>query len=343
MHLLLILSLLPPPAPADQTELVKLAENAYAEIVSPDGNAVSNSGFVVLEDSVLVYDAHFTPEGGHALVSRIRSVTPKPIRYLVLSHFHPDHTHGSQAFGEVRQIISSAAARRDMLHRDLPAMRRATAGAESQIQHIQRELAATRDEVRKEQIRKTLRSRQEFLERMSRLNIQAPVVAVEDSLVLMDRGKRIEIVSTGAGHTDGDLILFLPSSKVVFAGDVFFNSALPNTQDASILSWIKSLGELLKLNADTFVPGHGPVGGKDDVRRFLSYLEELKSMVEAGVKRGDTLEQVLRDCRVPPRFEHFQFQNFFPANVQSIYMELRALQLATPAESGGKPEETRKP
>jgi glyoxylase-like metal-dependent hydrolase (beta-lactamase superfamily II) len=343
MHLLLILSLFLPSAPTDQTELVKLADNAYAEIVSPDGNAVSNSGFVVLENSVLVFDAHFTPEGGHALAGRIRSITSKPIRYLVLSHYHPDHTHGSQAFAEVRQIISSAAARRDILHRDLPAMKRATAGAEIQIQRINKELAAARDEGRKEQIRKTLSSRQEFLERMSRLNIQAPVVGVEDSLVLMDGGKRIEIVIPGAGHTDGDLILFLPSSRVVFTGDLFFNSALPNTQDASILMWIKSLGEILKLDADKFVPGHGPVGSKDDVRRFLSYLEELKSMVEAGVKRGDTLEQVLRDCKVPTRFAHFQFQNFFPSNVQSMYLELRALQLSTPAESDDKPEETRKP
>ncbi|HYK87416.1 MAG TPA: MBL fold metallo-hydrolase, partial [Acidobacteriota bacterium] len=83
---------------AQEGDLTKLAEGVYAQIVSPDGNAVGNSGVIVLEHSVLVFDTHFTPEGAQVLLSKIRAITPKAIRYVVNSHFHPDHTHGNQVF-----------------------------------------------------------------------------------------------------------------------------------------------------------------------------------------------------------------------------------------------------
>ena len=109
---------------AEDPELTKVAEGIYARIVSPDGNAVANACVAVLEQSVLVFDTHFTPEAGASLLAAIRSVTPKPVRYVVNSHWHADHTHGNQAFAGA-QIISSTNARRDMLQNDLPSLNRA--------------------------------------------------------------------------------------------------------------------------------------------------------------------------------------------------------------------------
>ena len=86
-------------SPDEASEVAKLAEGVYARIVRPDGPAVSNAGFIVLENEVLVYDTHATPEAGQALLSAIATVTAKPVRYIVNSHFHPDHTHGNQVFG----------------------------------------------------------------------------------------------------------------------------------------------------------------------------------------------------------------------------------------------------
>ncbi len=337
----------PRSGPAAEGDLLKIAENAYARVVSPDGNAVSNAGVVILERSVVVFDTHFTPEGGQALLAKIRAVTPKPVRFIVNSHFHADHTHGNQAFAGDAQIIGSTNARRDVLQKDLPALNRTLAIARSQIEKMRKDISSPEtDAALREQLRSQINGRQELLDRMSKLKILPPLVTLDDRLSIVE-GKRVaELRYIGAGHTDGDVILYLPSEKVVYLGDLFFNGALPNTQDGNILEWMKSLEEVLKIDADKYVPGHGPVGTRKDVKEFLGYFEELKALVEPAIERGDSVEQVLRDVQIPAKYASYKFANFFPANVQKMYAELRALQLAAPAEKspeGAKKKEPDKP
>ena len=325
---------------AREGDLVKLAENVYAQIVSPDGNAVGNSGVVVLDHSVLVFDTHFTPEGAEALLSKIRTLTPKPVRYVVNSHFHPDHTHGNQVFSSA-QIIGSYNARRDILQKDLPALNRTVATAQSQLERLRKDAASPGTGAAvKEQLRTQIAARQELLDRMSRLKIIPPVLILDDRLLIREDARAVELRFVGAGHTDGDIVLYLPAEKILFLGDLFFNAALPNTQDANLLEWIKTLEQILKIDAVKFVPGHGSPGTAKDVREFLGYLEELKALVQPAVTRGDSMEQILRDMQVPVKFSSYRFQNFFQANVQEMYVELRALQLAS--QAGQPPERAKK-
>jgi cyclase len=332
-----------PAVSKDSGELQKLADGIYARLVQPDGNAVSNSGFVVLEHCVLVFDTHFTPEAGQALASDIRSVTSKPVRYIVNSHFHPDHTHGNQAFGGMPQIISSTLARRDVLQIDLPALNRTTGIAQAQIAKLQKEIALLTDPKQKQALQNQINTRQEFLGRISKFKAVTPVVALDDSLTLLDGARRIEILYFGSGHTDGDVVLYLPAEKIAFVGDLFFNAAIPNVQDSNLHAWLNTLKLVLDLDAEQFVPGHGSVGSRTDVKKFLEYIEELQSLVRPAVERGDSLEQVIRDIQIPPKYASYMFPNFFPANVQKMYAELKALQPpAKEAEEQKKPEESGK-
>ncbi len=315
-----------------ETDLTKLADGVYARIVEPDGNAVANSGVIVFEHGVLVFDTHFTPEAGQALRKAIESVTPKPILYLVNSHFHPDHTHGNQAFQGVPYSICSFNTRRDILQRDLPAFNRTVGAAEAQIEKMQKDLLQEKDASRKESIRAQITARQQLLARMTRLKISAPYITFDETMSIIDGGRDVSLRWLATGHTDGDIILQLPGDKIVFTGDLFFNRALPSSQDANLLGWIKALELLLKLDAERFVPGHGPVGTRRDVEDFLGYLRELRSLVEPAISRGDTLEQVLAEVTLPARYSGYRFQDFFPANVQRMYAELKALQLVESAK-----------
>jgi cyclase len=321
--------------------LTKLAEGVYAHLVEPDSNAVSNSGIVVLEHGVLVFDTHFTPEAGLALKKAIESVTPKPVLFLVNSHYHPDHTHGNQVFQGVPYSISSDNTRRDILERDLPAFNRAVGAAESQIEKMQKELPQEKDAGRREALRAQIAMRQRLLARMTRLRILAPCITFEEKLSVMDGGREIPLRWLGVGHTDGDIIMYLPADRIVFAGDLFFNHALPNSQDADFLEWMKTLEILLKLDADRFVPGHGPVGTRQEVEDFLGYMRDLRSLIEPAVTRGDTIEQVLAEVSVPARYSGYKFQDFFQANVQRMYAQLKALQLEEASKE--KPSSQKKP
>jgi cyclase len=325
--------------PAKETaELTKLAEGVYVQVVSPDGNAVSNSGVVILDHGVLVFDTHFTPEAGQVLLAGIRSLTSKPVRYVVNSHFHPDHTHGNQVWANA-QLIASTNARRDVLQVDLPSMNRAVGITQDQLETMRRDMEQEADSARIQSLRAQIKLREDYLETMSRLKIIAPIVTLDDGLTILEGKREVQILYFGAGHTDGDVVLYLPSLKIAFLGDLFFNKAIPNVQDASVLEWMKTLEEVLKLDAEKFLPGHGPVGSKNDVKEFLGYLEELKTLIEAAIARGDTMEQTTHDTQVPPKYSSYQFQNFFPSNVQKMYTELKASQLASiPAEGPRKSE-----
>ena len=324
--------------PAD-TELTKLADGVYVSIVSPDSNAVSNAGVVILGRSVLVFDTHFTPEAGQALQSKVQAITAKPVRFLINSHFHSDHTHGNQAFPRAQYIVASSNARRDILQKDIPSMARSVAAAEAQLERMRKDAAAEKDATLRDALLRQAATRKGYLDQLQRLRILPPTLTFDDSLVIQDGPREVRLLYFGVGHTDGDAVLYLPAEKIAFVGDLFFNSAFPNCQDAIVLSWMKTLQEILKLDAEKFVPGHGPVGTRQDVQNFLGYLEDLKSMVEPMVTRGDSLEQLLRDTPIPDKYSSYRFRNFFPANLQKMYAELKALMLA----SASAPETERKP
>jgi glyoxylase-like metal-dependent hydrolase (beta-lactamase superfamily II) len=322
-----------PGAPASQANLGKLAEGVFAQIVSPDSDAASNSCVVVLDSGALIFDTHLTPEAGEALLEKVKTVTARPVRYLVNSHFHPDHTHGNQAFTTARQIIGSSNTRRDMLQRDLPSLNRVQLIAQSQVEQLNKDLSQEPDAKKQEALRSQLNSRQAFMHRMAALKILAPWMTFDDSLSIIDGGREVQLFYFGIGHTDGDVVLYLPEEKIAFLGDIFFNDAIPNVEDANMLEWTKTLGEVLKLDAKTYVPGHGQVGARSDVERFLNYLEDLKALVEPAVARGDTLEQLIRDLHVPPKYASYSFQSFFPANLQKMYTELKTLRSSSSQEA----------
>ncbi len=310
-------------------ELVKLVDGVYVQVVSPDSNAVSNSGIVVLDHFVVVFDTHFTPEAGQLLLARIQSLTSKPVRYIVDSHFHPDHTHGNQSFPNAPLIVGSTNTRRDMLGSDLPALNRILSVTREQLEKARNDVALEPDTKVQERMRRDISNRQALVDTLSRLRILAPLLTLDDNLTILDGARELRLSYLGNGHTEGDVVLFLPSEKIVFAGDLFFNAAIPNTQDANLLDWMKTLDELLKLEADRFVPGHGPVGTRVDVQEFLNYLEELKSLVEPAIERGDTIEQVL-ETPIPSKYSSYRFQNLFKPNLEKMYKELKARQLASP-------------
>lgn len=316
---------------AQPSPFTKLADGAFVRIVSPDGNAVSNSGIVVLDHSVLVFDTHFTGEAGQELFKEIRSITQNPVRYVINSHAHADHTHGNQVFPGA-QLIGSDSARREVLQGDLPSWQRSVASTEAQLVSLRREIEGETDSEQKKRLREQLRVREVYLQNISRLKIKAPFITLEDNLTIREGPQEVRLLFLGAGHTKGDIVLYLPAKKIAFVGDLFFNRAIPNVQDSFVLQWMNTLEEVRKLDAEQFVPGHGLTGSKKDVEDFLNYLKDLRALVQPSVDRGDSLDIAIGTIHVPAKYASYSFQNFFPANVQKMYVELKELQLQESTE-----------
>ncbi len=322
---------------AEDAQLVRLTDDIFARIVNPNGNAVANSGIVVLQKGVLVFDTHFTPEAGRQLLDDIRSITSKPVLYVVNSHYHPDHTHGNQAFPGAH-VIAIERTREDILGKDLPSLNRTISVTESQLDGLRKTASRETNPERRKALREQIQTREDYLATLSRLTIVLPVVVPETYMSIQDGSREVRIQFLGPGHTDTDTVLYIPSERIVFCGDLFFRDAIPNVQDANLLKWMDTLRMILELDADRFVPGHGIVGSRRDVEKFLAYFEQLRAMVEPFVLGGYSVERAMEEIRVPEQYSRYRFMNFFAANVQKMYAELKMEQLLSiPIEGPKKP------
>ena len=243
--------------------LKQVGPGVYAAIDGPEHKAGSNAGFVIGDDGVLVVDAFFNLDAARALVGEIHRLTPKPIRYVVNTHYHIDHTGGDQALRDAGAVI--------IAHRNV------------------------RGWVRTENVH-LLGSQitPEFKAQIAALAL--PDVTTDKELVIW-LGSRKIVVQAVLGHTGGDLTVAVPDAKALFTGDMLWRKIPPNLIDGSVNEWAATDADFEHLpNAAqmVFVPGHGDVADLKDVGDFRAYLLDLKRLVEDGRKaglKGDALAQ----------------------------------------------------
>jgi len=244
----------PPSAPLPFV-LKQIGPGVYAAIDGPDHKAGSNAGFVIGDDGVLVVDAFFNLDAARALVAQIHRLTPKPIRYVVNTHYHADHTGGDQALRDAGAII--------IAHRNVRGWVR-TNNINLFGDRITPELKAT---------------------------IQAlplPDLTTDKDLVVW-LGSRKVMVRTVLGHTGGDLTIYVPDAGVLFTGDMLWRKIPPNLIDGSVREWTATDADFVAMPDAVhmvFVPGHGDVAGIKDVEDFRAYLLDLRRLVSEGRKSG---------------------------------------------------------
>jgi cyclase len=242
-------------APGLPFVLKEVGPGVYAAIDGPEHKAGSNAGFVIGDDGVLVVDAFFTQDAAKALVAEIRRLTPKPIRYVVNTHYHADHTGGDQVLRDAGAVI--------IAHRNVRGWVRTN------------NVALFGDRITPE-----LKSRIEAL--------PLPDLVTDKDLTVW-LGSRKIVVRTVLGHTGGDLTISVPDAKVLFAGDMLWRKIAPNLIDGSVKEWAATDADFMRLPdapRTRYVPGHGDVADVKDVEDFRAYLLDLKRLVGEGRKAG---------------------------------------------------------
>jgi cyclase len=235
--------------------LKQVGPGVYAAIDGPEHKAGSNAGFVIGDDGVLVVDAFFNLDAARALVGEIHRLTPKPIRYVVNTHYHADHTGGDQALRDAGAIV--------IAHNNVRGWVRTN------------NINLFGDRITPE-----LKARIEAL--------SLPDLTTDKDLTVW-LGARKVVVQTVLGHTGGDLTIAVPDAKVLFTGDMLWRKIAPNLIDGSVKEWMATdaaLAAMPDAAHTTYVPGHGDVAEQSDVNEFIAYLRDLRRLVSDGRKSG---------------------------------------------------------
>jgi cyclase len=249
----------------------KLAEGVYAAVSGDGSKAGSNAGFIVGSNGVVVVDTFQDVAPAKELLAEIRKVTNLPIRFVVNTHYHLDHTGGNAVFAEAGATIVAQRNLRGWLH----------------TENLKFFGPSPKPEA------------------SARVAALVPPDMVYTDAVDIYLGARLVQVRYMLGHTGGDSVITVPDANVVFGGDLVWQKHLPNLVDATTSAWIKTLEDLLNQHPTaTFVSGHGDVASPQDVRDFRDYLVFLREAITKAQGEGKAVQQVV-DAVLPQLQEKY--------------------------------------
>src|SRR5437773_2451565 len=242
-----------------QMKVSKVAGNVYML-----EGAGGNIGASVGEDGIVIVDDQYAPLA-EKIQAALKGITEKPIRFIINTHYHFDHTGGNAIFQKQAPIIAHDNVRKRLEEGG-------TAGNMGGVKFENKPAA-------KEAL---------------------PIITFDHDVTVHLNGEDIRALHFPSGHTDGDSVIFFPKSNVVHMGDDFVTYGFPFVDlsgGGSVQGMIATVEEIMsKLPPDVkVIPGHGPVSNLDDVRRYVSMLKDTKSVVEAGIKQGKSLDQLKQE------------------------------------------------
>jgi glyoxylase-like metal-dependent hydrolase (beta-lactamase superfamily II) len=263
-----------------------------------------NSGIIIGDDSVMVVDAQATPVMAEEVIARVRKVTDKPIKYVLLSHYHAVRVLGASAYEDAEILASD-------LTRDL-IVERGEQDKDSEIGRFPRLFRAVE----------------------SIPGLTWPTITFGQQMSVWLGKREVRIMHIGRGHTAGDVIAWVPDANVVFSGDLVEYHSACYCGDAHLADWPTTLDRLAAFKAKALVPGRGAAlatadkvqAGIDGTRDFV---ETLYGSAQKSVAKGLTLKEAFAAAReaMDPKFSSYAiYEHCMPFNVARAYDEAKGIE-----------------
>lgn len=252
-----------------EMELKQVSKHVYyvqgqAGIATDNEGFISNAGFVVTDEGVVVFDTLGTPSLADLLLTKIRTITDKPILKVVMSHYHADHIYGLQVFKEQGAQIIAPKGAMDYL---------SSAAAEERIEERRFSLEPWVNET---------------------TQLVSPDVIIDKPMSFEHGNMRFTLDVLGAAHSDGDLTMYVESERVLFSGDIIFEGRVPYLGDANTKTWLETLIKMEVSQIAALIPGHGPAAKNPNkaISATRNYLAKIRSVMASAVENMDDFAEV---------------------------------------------------
>lgn len=275
-------------------KLTQIAEDVYAYIdtknSTPKNSFGANAGVIIGKDYIVVVDTMVSAKEAKRFIQDIRTISNKPIRYVVNTHYHLDHVFGNSEFSKLGAvIIAQENAKKALEH-----------SAEETLKNIG-EYGLTPDE-------------------MQGTTAIYPDLTYTTRMTLDIGDQTIELIHARHAHTSGDTLVYLPGKKILFTGDILFTDYHPFLAEGNIEEWTNELDDIKAMDVEIIIPGHGPLSGKSDLEDMKEYLIQFDQKAKELASRYDDVEKIATAIQrtVPARPEG---AGLIQMNIQMKYVK----------------------
>jgi cyclase len=297
-------------APKHTYQTVRVADGIVAFIASESNTGIvsGNCIAVIGDDGVLVVDSTSFPSHARQIIAEIRQMTNQPVRFLVHTHWHPDHLMGDgefrAAFPDVafvstnftRKAIAELAPK--YINGNAEQGASYAASLRKQIQDGKDDDGKPLTDADKKYLADFVRSIEFAIPEYRQYKSILPNVGFDDALTIHLGKRDVQILFLGRGNTGGDAVIFVPDAKVVMTGDLLV-SPTPYSYGSYLSEWIRTLDKVKALGATTIIPGHGPVEHDNSyLELVLSALQSVLSQVQTAVAKHLSLEDTRKQVDI---------------------------------------------
>jgi cyclase len=300
----------------------KVTDGVFYATASGTMTVGSNSPVIVTDSEALVVDSEITPAAARALVADLKAITDQPVRYVVDSHYHYDHAHGNQIFMADAQVIGHENTRTRMLTNVLEQFTYLSSVQPARLDAMRQRLAQEADPQQKAALERQIANQVAYLEQVKETKVTPPNLTFDKKMTLLRGAREIQLLYLGRGHTDTDVVLYLPKERIVCTGDLM-ESVISYMGDSYPDEWIGTLDRLKALDFDTVMPGHGVVfKGKGKIDAFQRYLRDVVQQATALKKSGVAADEAAKRIDLTKHsadFPQIRTVGVDPASVRRIY------------------------
>ena len=295
----------------------EITEGIYAIIAIDGGAAICNSSIVDLGNHVIIFDTFQTPQAALDLRKLVFTLFGNIQTTVVNSHWHDDHIWGNQVFIDVAHIVSSSRTRQLIASKGPEVAEQCKGDVIQQLNNFRSQFQKADGDQRRD-LKLWLGMYEGLAEDIPHFSLCLPDISFDKHLTLYGSKRTAELIEFENGHTESDIVLYLPQEGVVFMSDLLFVGCHPYLGDGDPIGQQTALRKIGELKAKYFIPGHGPLGRPNDLVKLIHYIDHCTETAQNLVSKGGEYKERIAKLKVPKPYQDWKVSSFFVSNINSL-------------------------